>query len=67
MAELSPDRKLFGSTLLKVLLFVAVSGAFIWLVIPTALSNPSFAAMFAAAICGCLTVMAIVWWRRVSA
>jgi hypothetical protein len=29
-----------------------------------ALSNLSFAYVFAAAIVGCLTVMAIVWWRR---
>jgi hypothetical protein len=37
MAELSPDRKrtdlLFGSTVLGVLLFAAISGAFLWLVI----------------------------------
>lgn len=29
-----------------------------------ALTNLAFAAVFAAAILGCLTVMAIVWWRR---
>jgi len=29
-----------------------------------ALSNLSFAFVFFAAIAGCLTVMAIVWWRR---
>jgi len=29
-----------------------------------ALSNLSFAVVFAGAILGCLTVMAVVWWRR---
>jgi hypothetical protein len=29
-----------------------------------ALSNLSFAAVFAAAVFGCLAVVAIVWWRR---
>jgi hypothetical protein len=28
------------------------------------LSNLMFASVFGAAIVGCLTVMAIVWWRR---
>jgi hypothetical protein len=29
-----------------------------------ALGNLAFAAVFAAAVLGCLSVIAIVWWRR---